>query len=101
MITTNMSGDGNFYVYTRDPFGEWSEPNSWKFHRILGKSRSKAQMSGTGASVFASFEGESQANEVLQKIRQNPATASWTCFVARGLNRSPLHQVLESQPGSK
>ena len=62
---------------------------------------SKAQMSGTGASVFASFESESQANEVLQKIRQNPATASWTCFVARGLNRSPLHQVLESQPGSK
>ena len=26
MITTNMSGGGNFYVHTRDPFGEWSEP---------------------------------------------------------------------------
>ena len=26
MVTTNMSGGGNFFVYTRDPFGEWSEP---------------------------------------------------------------------------
>ena len=67
---------------------------------ILGE-YSKAKMSGTGASVFAGFESESQANEVLRKVRQNTATASWTCFVARGLNRSPLHQVLESQPGSK
>jgi xylan 1,4-beta-xylosidase len=26
MVTTNISGGGNFYVSTRDPFGEWSEP---------------------------------------------------------------------------
>jgi xylan 1,4-beta-xylosidase len=26
MITTNISGGGNFYVTTDDPFGEWSEP---------------------------------------------------------------------------
>jgi len=26
MITTNISGSGNFYVHTRDPYGEWSEP---------------------------------------------------------------------------
>lgn len=26
MITTNMSGGGNFYVHTKDPFGEWSDP---------------------------------------------------------------------------
>lgn len=26
MVTTNMSGGGNFYVHTRDPFGEWSDP---------------------------------------------------------------------------
>jgi len=62
---------------------------------------SKAQLSGTGASVFSCFESESRANEVLKKIRQNPATETWTCLVARGVNRSPLHQVLESQPGSK
>ena len=26
MVTTNMSGGGNFYVQTQDPFGEWSDP---------------------------------------------------------------------------
>ena len=26
MITTNMSGGGNFYVHARDPLGEWSDP---------------------------------------------------------------------------
>jgi xylan 1,4-beta-xylosidase len=26
LITTNMSGGGNFYVQTRDPFAAWSEP---------------------------------------------------------------------------
>lgn len=26
MITTNISGGGNFYVTTRDPFGPWSDP---------------------------------------------------------------------------
>ena len=26
MVTTNVTNGGNFYVHTRDPFGEWSEP---------------------------------------------------------------------------
>lgn len=26
MVTTNVSGMGNFYVYTDDIYGEWSEP---------------------------------------------------------------------------
>ncbi|WP_428232810.1 glycoside hydrolase family 43 protein, partial [Flavobacterium sp.] len=26
MVTTNVSGGGNFYVYTNNPAGEWSEP---------------------------------------------------------------------------
>jgi len=26
MITTNVSSGGNFYVYTNDPRGEWSDP---------------------------------------------------------------------------
>lgn len=26
MTTTNMNGYGNFYVYTKDPYGDWSEP---------------------------------------------------------------------------
>ncbi len=58
---------------------------------------SKATMSGTGASVFASFDTRAQADDVLQKISKNPAIKSWICFVAKGLNRSPLHYFLESQ----
>jgi xylan 1,4-beta-xylosidase len=26
MVTTNVTGGGHFYVHTRDPYGEWSEP---------------------------------------------------------------------------
>ncbi len=26
MVTTNMTHGGNFYVYTDDPFGDWSDP---------------------------------------------------------------------------
>ncbi len=58
---------------------------------------SKACMSGTGASVFSSFDTKVQAEDVLQKIRKNPAITSWTSFVAKGLNRSPLQSLLEPQ----
>ena len=58
---------------------------------------SKASMSGTGASVFASFETKTQANEVLQKIKENPISESWISFVAKGLNQSPLYHFLDSQ----
>lgn len=58
---------------------------------------SKARMSGTGASVFASFDTEEQANEILRKIRSNPVINDWLSFVAKGLNKSPLHHFLESQ----
>ena len=58
---------------------------------------SKACMSGTGASVFASFDTKAQAEEVLRKIRENPVLRSWISFVAKGLNQSPLQHFLESQ----
>ena len=58
---------------------------------------SKACMSGTGASVFSSFDTKAQAEDVLQKIRKNPAITTWISFVAKGLNQSPLHSLLESQ----
>lgn len=47
-----------------------------------------AQMTGTGASVFAPFETEFQAREVLAK-------SPWSGFVAKGINQSPVHQLLE------
>ena len=58
---------------------------------------SKAKMSGTGSSVFAAFDTESQANDVLQKIRQNHQIQHWHSFVAQGLNQSPLHRLTEAQ----
>jgi 4-diphosphocytidyl-2-C-methyl-D-erythritol kinase len=56
----------------------------------------EARMSGTGAAVFAAFDSRKRADEVLQEIRKNPVSGEWTSFVARGLNHSPLHQLLES-----
>ena len=61
---------------------------------IIGK-YSKAKMSGTGASVFASFDTKDQAEDVLQKTGSNPEIEGWNCFVAKGLNQSPLHHFLE------
>ncbi len=58
---------------------------------------SKACMSGTGASVFASFDTKAQAEDVLLQIKKNPVAESWISFVAKGLNQSPLHHYLESQ----
>jgi len=63
---------------------------------IVGK-YSMARMSGTGASVFASFDTRAQAEEVLQKISTEHDIQGWISFVAKGLNQSPLHSLLESQ----
>lgn len=63
---------------------------------IIGE-YSKAKMSGTGASVFAAFDSKAKADEVLQQIRKKPVTDSWISFVAQGLNKSPLHQTLDSR----
>lgn len=45
-----------------------------------------ARMSGTGAAVFATFADEAPARAVAAR-----APAAWQAFVARGRNRSPLH----------
>jgi 4-diphosphocytidyl-2-C-methyl-D-erythritol kinase len=46
---------------------------------------SPARMSGTGACIFAAFPTREVAMEVGQQVPD-----SWTWFVARGCNRSPL-----------
>lgn len=48
-----------------------------------------ARMSGSGACIFAPFASESQARQVLAEI-----PSQWRGFVAKGLNRSPLHTRL-------
>ncbi|MDC0053833.1 4-(cytidine 5'-diphospho)-2-C-methyl-D-erythritol kinase [Gammaproteobacteria bacterium] len=46
-------------------------------------------MTGTGASVFCSFDSKSEAQQVLSKMPKQ-----WAGFVAKGVNRSPVHEQL-------
>lgn len=58
---------------------------------------STAHMSGTGASVFAGFDTRAHADDVLQRIKQDPLSGSWFSFVAKGLNQSPLYHFMNTQ----
>ncbi len=48
-----------------------------------------ARMSGTGACVFAAFDSLERAEEVKSRVPKK-----WNAYLARGLNRNPLHQQL-------
>ena len=48
-----------------------------------------AQLTGTGACVFARFDDKHQAQAILNKT-----PAKWECFIAKGINRSPLQPLL-------
>lgn len=48
-----------------------------------------ARMSGTGSAVFAAFEDEQIARSAAASVPEE-----WTRFVARGLDRSPVHTAL-------
>jgi len=52
-------------------------------------SRGAARMSGTGSCVFAPFATEQAAREAAAQV-----PAEWEWFVARGINRSPVHEAL-------
>jgi 4-diphosphocytidyl-2-C-methyl-D-erythritol kinase len=51
--------------------------------------RAEARMSGTGACVFAGFDSAEDAERIAAQVPDD-----WQRFVARGLNRSPLHAAL-------
>ncbi len=50
-----------------------------------------AKLTGTGACVFAQFGSERQAHNAYLKL-----SADWRVYLAKGLNKSPLYQQLES-----
>lgn len=50
----------------------------------------EARLTGTGASVFASFDAEAQAEAVVRQLPQQ-----WSGIAARGLNVSPLAASLD------
>lgn len=65
---------------------------------LLGR-YAKARMSGTGASVFAAFATEADAQRVRASLRDSAQAAmpgSWKDFIARGVNTSPLRVQLNS-----
>ncbi len=51
-----------------------------------------ARMTGTGSAVFAAFKDSARARAALSELAQH----GWQGFVARGKNRSPLHEMLAS-----
>jgi 4-diphosphocytidyl-2-C-methyl-D-erythritol kinase len=48
-----------------------------------------ARLTGSGSCVFAAFEDAAHAERVAARVPDE-----WRSFVARGVNRSPLHQML-------
>jgi len=56
----------------------------------------QARMSGTGACVFVAFAEWRQAQQVYDSL-----PSGWSGFVARGLNRSPVHDKLAMFEGAR
>jgi 4-diphosphocytidyl-2-C-methyl-D-erythritol kinase len=52
----------------------------------------RARLTGTGACIFASFEREQDARRIAQLVPEK-----WSGFVARGVDRSPTHDQLETE----
>jgi 4-diphosphocytidyl-2-C-methyl-D-erythritol kinase len=59
----------------------------------LGAVCGEPRLTGTGACVFAEFGSRDEAEHAAERLRPK-----WDCFVARGLNRSPLLDALERRP---
>ena len=51
---------------------------------------SDAKLTGTGACVFAAFSEENKAKAVLKQAKSLAKDNSWQCFLAKGINQSPV-----------
>ena len=72
-------------------------PEVGKALNLLGK-YSNSRMSGTGASVFASFENLQKAEDARQKLQKEADwSADWQLFLCQGRNKSPLHELMSSK----
>ena len=50
----------------------------------------RARMTGTGACVFAAIDSLTQAEKVKSRVPEQ-----WTAYVAKAMNRNPVHRQLE------
>ncbi|MCU0736194.1 MAG: 4-(cytidine 5'-diphospho)-2-C-methyl-D-erythritol kinase [Methylotetracoccus sp.] len=57
----------------------------------LGRVSEEPRLTGTGACVFAAFDDADRARTAVELLRPE-----WDCFLARGCNRSPLLDALET-----
>ena len=81
LLSTPFHNDCEAVVRKR--FREVDELVSWLLEYA------PSRLTGTGACVFAEFDTESAARQVLERAPK------WVCgFVARGVNVSPLHRTL-------
>ena len=57
---------------------------------------SKAQLTGTGACVFAPFETHALAENAAETLQANSSNGQWLeeALVVKGVNESPLHRAL-------
>ena len=80
-ISRFLSGGGrnDCTPVVRARFPEVGKALDWLGHR------GEARLTGTGSCIFAAFDGQKQAHDVLEQVPR-----AWRGFVARGLNRSPL-----------
>ncbi len=53
---------------------------------------SEARLTGTGSCIFAKFDSEDKANQVLEALAES--SNNWQGFVAKGVNQSPLHKAI-------
>jgi len=53
---------------------------------------SEARLTGTGSCIFAKFDSEDEANQVLEALAE--PSNNWQGFVAKGVNQSPLHKAI-------
>jgi len=76
-----------FEPVVRNRYQEIADALDWLSHF------SKARLTGTGSCLFASFDSESSARQVLSQL---PKERQWQAFVAKGVNVSPLIRSLKS-----
>ncbi len=58
---------------------------------------SDAKLTGTGACVFAAFSNENQAKAVLAQAKSLAKDNGWQCFLAKGINQSPVLSFLNDE----
>jgi 4-diphosphocytidyl-2-C-methyl-D-erythritol kinase len=97
VITIRAFFEAGWYAGTRNDcepvvrarYAEVADALSW-----LGNF-APARLTGTGSCIFASFASAIDAERVAARVPDR-----WRAFVARGLNVSPLHGLLQSEPQS-